>query len=168
MEHAIAIPDALLAEDASLERGRVNRQRIEELVGEYDAVDGLRQGIVNFHRRVVPLRERRRHLTAAGAQLDHGELGRLAQGAEQLANARGHQDAEDGLKLLGGEEVAVLAERIARATVVAVLAMIERHLHEAAEGNRPLAANLSGKQLAGRGHERASRLCGVWRNISTR
>ena len=80
---------------------------------------------------------------------------------EELADARGHQDAEDRLDLLGGEEVALFAEGIARPAVVAVLRMVERHFHEAAKGHRAGGADFAGQQFAGRGHGRGSRLCGV-------
>ncbi len=75
---------------------------------------------IEIHRNVSPLGECSRHLAAARAQLHHREVRRLAHRAVELPDARGHQDAEDRLDLLGGEEVAVLAERIARAAVVAV------------------------------------------------
>ena len=94
--------------------------------------------------------------------------GGLAHVAKELADARGDQDSENRLDLFGGEEVAVLAERIALPAVVAVFGMVERDLHEAAERDRARAADLGRQQLAGRGHGWRSRLCGVWMNISTR
>jgi len=53
------------------------------------------------------------HLPASGAQLDHGEVARLAHLAVQLADPRGHQNSKDGLHLLRRVEISVLAERVA-------------------------------------------------------
>ena len=61
---------------------------------------------IDIDRNVAPFAERLRHLAASGAQFDHGEIRGLAHFAEQLADARRDQDAEDGLDLLRREEVA--------------------------------------------------------------
>ena len=65
-------------------------------------------------------------------------------------------------------EIALLAERIAPAPVVAVLRMVERDFHEPAEAHRAGAADLHGENLAGGGHFHLSLFFGVCRNISTR
>ncbi len=105
-----------------------------------------------IHRDVRPLRERLGHLPASRAQLHHRELPRLAHLPIELPDASRHQNAEDRLDLLRREEVAVLAEWIARCplgpAIVAVFGVVERHLHEAPEGHRPVAPDLPGQQLA--------------------
>src|SRR5262249_44296654 len=167
-ESAVAKRDALLAEDAAFEGGGVNRKRIEELVGEDHTAYSIGHRRIEIDGDVLPLGERFRHFTPAGAELDHGEPLRFSHGVEPLADAGGHKDSEHRLNLLRGEEISMFAEGIAGAAVVAVLGVIQRHLHELAERDRAVAKNPGCEELSGRSHGRPSRLCGVWRNISTR
>ncbi len=88
--------------------------------------------------------------------------------AVEGTDARRDEDAEDRLELFGGKEVAILAEGIARAAVVAVDGMIERGVHEAAEGDRTVAADFVAQDFGERGHGSTTRVCGVRMNISTR
>ena len=81
---------------------------------------------------------------------------------------RGHQDSEDRLDLLGGIEVALLAEGIPRPPVVTIRRIVERRLHEAVEGNGAVAVNLVAQQFGERGHGSTTRVCGVRMNISIR
>ena len=68
------------------------------------------------------------------------------------------EDAEYRLDLFSGEEIAVLAERVAFAPVVTVFAIVQSHLHEAAKGNRPRAADFLRERLRERGHRAALRI----------
>ena len=122
---------------------------------------------LEIHGNIAPLGESFRHFAAPGAEFHHRKAARLAHLAIELADALGHQDAEDGLDLLGGEEIAGLAEGIGSAAIVTRLGRIERGVHEAMESNGTFAADVVGQQIAG-GHGRTSRLCGVRMNISTR
>jgi hypothetical protein len=81
---------------------------------------------------------------------------------------RGHEQPEDRLQLLGSVEIALLAERIAPAPVIAVLRVVERDFHEPAKAHRAGANDLRGQNLAGGGHFHLSLFFGVSRNISTR
>ena len=159
-------PDTLVPERAIAVKDRVHRQCVKELIGENDTGEALRQRPgIEIDGDVIPFGEGLRHLAAAGAEFDDGEVGRRTDRVVEIADPRRDQNSEDRLDLLGGEEVAGFAEGIAArsggAAVVAVFRMVERHLHEAAECHRPSVANLRRQQFAGGRHGRASRLCGV-------
>jgi hypothetical protein len=102
---------------------------------------------IDLHGNVAPFGECLGHLPASGAQLDHGEAARLAEFAIQLADARGHQNSEDGPHLLRRVEISVLAERVARTPVVSVPGVVERRLHEAAKRNGTVAEDLRRQQF---------------------
>ena len=123
--------------------GGLYGQGVEELVGEHHAAETQRKLThLDIYRNVAPFGERRRHLAPPRAQFHHREIGGVAHGVCQLADARGHQQAEDGLQLLGGEEIAADAERVLAPPVIAVLRMVQRHLHESPERDRAATGDL--------------------------
>ena len=125
LEAVLAPVDPHLAEFLPAPHGHVHRQRIEELVGEDGA--GEPSGPVaarDIHRIVAEFRKRGRHLASARAQLNHGKLGRLAKFRAKLPQTGRDQDSEDGLNLLGGEVVALAAEWVTTAAVVAAFAVV--------------------------------------------
>ena len=133
--------------------GGVHRQGVEEFVGKNHAAETPRKlARIDIHRNVAPVGERRRHLAPPRAQFHHRKIGGVAHGVCQLADARGHRQAEDGLQLLGGEEIAADAERVRAPPVIAVLRMIQGHFHESPERNGAAAGDLAGQELRHRRH----------------
>src|SRR6516162_1400959 len=126
MEAALGEGNEFLAELVFSEDCNIDRERIEEFVGEDNTAEAFAECVRNGQLAlrfidvdwdVGPFGKVRGHFAAAGAELDYGEIRRLAQGAVELADARGDEDAEDGLQLFGSEEVALRAEGVAGVAV---------------------------------------------------
>src|SRR4051812_47503963 len=76
---------ALLPEFAALVLYHLHRQRVEELIGENHAAESRGQRApFDLDRHVAPGGERIGHLAPARAELDHGEVVRIAHRAREL------------------------------------------------------------------------------------
>ena len=95
-------------------------------------------------RPLVPRPERGEQGAAARTQLDQTERRRRAQVPPRLGEPRPDHLAECLAELRRGDEVALRPEGITRA-VVAAGRVVEREVHEAADGQRPLAPDHLGE-----------------------
>lgn len=168
-ECAIAKIDAKKKEVVAANGGDVDREGIEEFVGEDNAGEG--SGVLGGARvdgDVAKCVEVGREFSAAGAPFGDGESRRAAAASVMRADTGGDEAAEDGLELRGGEEVALRAEGVARGAVVAVLGVIEGGLHELGEEDWAVGSDARGENFGDGGHGWALSCCGLRVNISQR
>ncbi|GBD17491.1 hypothetical protein HRbin26_02415 [bacterium HR26] len=142
------------------DRGRAHRLVQEVLeTGSGQATGEFVQGNrAAFHRLVAERVEQRRAVAGqalqqgdreragAGAVLAQGERIGAAEQAPELVELPGECPAEDRVDLRRSEEVAATPGAEGR-VVIAVLRVIERQLHEAGKGDRPVPLDLGADQL---------------------